>query len=382
VEVLLLSRADVAALLTIDDTIAAVERAFTMLGRGELPPPAIAGVHARGGAFHIKAAIAGDRFAAKINGNFFDAVPRIKGVIVLADATDGRPLAIMDSIEITILRTGAATAVAAKYLARRDSKTALICGCGLQGRIQLRALKRVLPIEKVFALDADRTRADAFARESGAEVVDRFVDADVVVTCTPSRSAILHQVAAGTFVAAVGADSDDKQEIAPSLMASSKVVTDVTEQCATIGDLHHAIVAGAMSRGDIHAELGEVVAGRKPGRERDDETIISIPRAWRCRTSPRRRSSTTALSRPGAKLASISRDAAATAIRRGAGRRGGGKVSRASVVQSAAAQRRLHHDGVRRLGAAVGVQHAGGSGHPGDVERARSRHRRGGNLHV
>ena len=271
-KVRLLSRRDVASLLDIDDCIAAVERAFGMLGRGEVPPPAVAGVHVPGGAFHIKAAAAGDRFAAKINGNFFDAVPRIKGIIVLADAADGRPLALMDSIEITILRTGAASAVAAKYLARRDARTALICGCGAQGHIQLEAIRRVLPsIDTVYALDADRARAEALP---GATVVDGFVDADVVVTCTPSRSAILHRVRPGTFVAAVGADSDEKQEIAPALMAASKVVTDVTEQCATIGDLHHAIAAGVMARESVHAELGEVVAGRKPGRERDDETII------------------------------------------------------------------------------------------------------------
>jgi len=273
-DVLFLSRGDVASLLDLDDCIAAVERAFAMLGRGELPPPAIAGVHAAGGAFHIKAAIAGGRFAAKINANFFDAVPRIKGVVVLADATDGTPLAVMDSIEITILRTGAATAVAAKALARRDARTALICGCGLQGRIQAKALSRVRPIERFFALDADRARAESFASEIGAEVVDAVVAADVVITCTPSRAPFLDRVAPGTFVAAVGADSEEKSEIAPALLAASKVVTDVTEQCATIGDLHHAIAAGAMTRGGVYAELGEIVAGRKPGRERDDEVIV------------------------------------------------------------------------------------------------------------
>ncbi len=268
-DVLFLSRRDVASLLDLDDCIAAVERAFAMLGRGELPPPAIAGVHADGGAFHIKAAIAGGRFAAKINANFFEAVPRIKGVIVLADATDGTPLAVMDSIEITILRTGAATAVAAKFLARPDARTALICGCGLQGRIQAKALARVRPIERLFAFDTDRTRA----AELG-EVVDEIVPADIVVTCTPSRAPFLERVAPGTFVAAVGADSEEKSEIAPALMAASKVVTDVTEQCATIGDLHHAIAAGAMTRGGVHAELGAIVAGRRLGRERGDEIIV------------------------------------------------------------------------------------------------------------
>jgi ornithine cyclodeaminase/alanine dehydrogenase-like protein (mu-crystallin family) len=267
---LLLSRNDVAALLTIEDTIAAVERAFRLLGEGSVAAPAIAGVHAAGGGFHIKAAIIGDRFAAKINSNFFEAVPRIKGVIVLADANDGRMLAVLDSIEITTLRTGAATAVAAKYLARANAKSVLVIGCGNQGRIQLRALQRVRDIDKVFAIDANSEIADAFARDTGATIVREPVDADVVITCTPSRAPILHRVASGTFVAAVGADSEQKQEIAPELMSASKVVTDITSQCETIGDLHHAIGAGARA----YAELAEIVAGTKQGRISDDETII------------------------------------------------------------------------------------------------------------
>jgi len=271
---LLLTRRDVADLLTIDDCITAVENAFRLLGRGEVPRPAIAGVHGNGGAFHIKAAIAGDRFAAKMNSNFFEAKPRIKGVIVLCDANDGRVLAVMDSIEITILRTGAATAVAAKYLARENAKTALICGCGNQGKIQARALQRVRKIDRIFAFDTNRDVAADFAEEIGAEAVPAPVWADIVITCTPSRAPFLHSVQTGTFVAAVGADSEEKQEIAPSLMASSKVVTDVTEQCRTIGDLHHAIEAGAMRAEEVYAELSEIVAGKKRGRERDDEVII------------------------------------------------------------------------------------------------------------
>src|SRR4029077_8186430 len=235
---LLLKRQEVSELLTIDDCIDAVENAFRLLGRGEVPRPAIAGVHASGGAFHIKAAIAGDRFAAKMNSNFFNATPRIKGVIVLCDATEGRVLAVMDSIEITILRTGAATAVAAKYLARENARTALICGCGNQGRIQTRALQRVRKLDRIFAFDTNRDLAAKFAEEMGAEAVPAPTWADIVVTCTPSREPFLESVQPGTFVAAVGADSEDKSEIAPKLMVSSKVVTDVTEQCATIGDLH------------------------------------------------------------------------------------------------------------------------------------------------
>jgi alanine dehydrogenase len=271
---LLLTRADVAALLTLEDCIVAVEGAFRLLGDGKVQPPAIAGVHVDGGGFHVKAAALGNRFAAKINSNFFAAVPRIKGAIALFSADDGQLLAVLDSTEITVLRTGAATAVAAGRLARQDAKSVLVIGCGIQGRVQLRALKAVRKIKRVFALDSNAAVARAFAAETGAEIVSTPVAADVVITCTPSKTAILHAVADGTFVAAVGADSHEKQELAPELLRSAKVVTDITEQCATIGDLHHAIGAGVMARSDVHAELGAIVAGHKPGRTSSDEIFV------------------------------------------------------------------------------------------------------------
>lgn len=99
---------------------------------------------------------------------------------------------------------------------------------------------------------------------------------DVIVTCTPAKKAFLlrEHVRPGAFIAAVGADSDDKGEIDPQLMRSAKVVADIREQCAAIGDLHHAIAAGAMKATDVHAELGEVVAGRKHGRASADEIFV------------------------------------------------------------------------------------------------------------
>src|SRR4051812_14257320 len=170
---LLLKRGDVAALLGIDECITAVERVFRLQGEGKTQPPGVLGIRARDGGFHIKAGLLElDRlyFAAKTNANFPQNVkrfglPLIQGVIVLCDGENGYPLALMDSIEITIQRTGAATAVAAKYLARSDSKTATICGCGNQGRISLMALARVFPLEKVFAFDSDDAQARRFASE-------------------------------------------------------------------------------------------------------------------------------------------------------------------------------------------------------------------------
>lgn len=288
---LLLTRSDVADLLDLDTCITAVEEAFRLHGEGDATT-GVLGIHVEGGGFHIKAGTLRLRrpyFAAKTNANFPNnparGLPTIQGVIVLADAELGTPLALLDSIEITTLRTGAATAVAAKYLARPDARTAAILGCGNQGRIQLKALQRVRPLTRVRLFDRDRGRAEQMARElAPALALEIHVadspaaaarDSDIVVTCTAARQAILDvgDVAAGTFVAAVGADNPDKQEIAPALLAASRVVVDVLEQAATLGDLHHAIAAGTMSRSDV-AELGQIVAGRLPGRRTAAETIV------------------------------------------------------------------------------------------------------------
>jgi ornithine cyclodeaminase/alanine dehydrogenase len=192
----------------------------------------------------------------------------------------------MDSIEITTLRTGGATGLAAKYLARSDSKKMIVCGCGNQGRISVLAIANVLQIEKVFAFDTDHGRAkhlaDDLVEELGiqVEVVTDLQTAvsqsDICVTCTPSRQPFLKAefVTPGTFVAAVGADNPEKQELEPSILRENKLVVDVLEQSATIGELHHALNANLMTRNDVYAELGEVVAGRKSGRSSADETIV------------------------------------------------------------------------------------------------------------
>jgi alanine dehydrogenase len=293
-DTLLLSRGDVAALLSLEECIPAVEEAFRLHAEGRSLPPGVLGVHAREGGFHIKAAgleLSRPYFAAKVNANFFRnaerfALPTIQGVVVLYDGENGRPLAVMDSTEVTKLRTGAATAVAAKYLARADSKVATVCGCGNQGRVQLRALAQVLPIERAYAYDRNESRAREFADELSGELrikVEAAGDlseavrrSDVCVTCTPSKKYFLNRgdVPAGAFVAGVGADNEDKQELDPRLFASNKIVVDILDQCATIGDLHHAIEAGIITRADAHAELGEIVAGRKAGRTSADEITI------------------------------------------------------------------------------------------------------------
>ena len=294
VATLVLARSDVRALLDMDSCIAAVESAFRADAEGATIPAGVLGAHVEGGGFHVKTAgLTGERafFATKTNANFpanpaRHGLPTIQGVVSLHDASDGRLLALLDSMEITVLRTAAATAVAAKRLARPDAGVVTIAGCGNQGRSQLRALARVLRVRHVHVWDADPSAAERFAEEMAAELSTPLTTvgalregtrrSDVVVTCTPSRRPIVDvdDVPAGCFVAAVGADSDDKQELAPALMARATVVVDVLEQCARIGDLHHALAAGAMTRDDVHADLAALVSGRAPGRRSPEEITI------------------------------------------------------------------------------------------------------------
>jgi ornithine cyclodeaminase/alanine dehydrogenase-like protein (mu-crystallin family) len=293
---LLLTATDIGDLLDPPTCIAAVERAFRLLGEGRAQPPALCGVAVEGGGFHVKAAVLDDEtgkpwFACKVNGNFPGnpqrrGLPTVQGAVLLVDGESGEPRALLDSGSITALRTAAATAVAARWLARPESATATLVGCGVQGRAHLAFLAAVLPaLRRVRLHDASeaarRSAGDAAAALGlVAEVVDDLAAAcrssDVCVTCTPSRQPLLgaSDVAAGAFVAGVGADHAEKQELAPALLARSTVVVDVLAQSERLGDLHHALAAGALQTTDVHAELGEVVAGRKPGRRFADEVIV------------------------------------------------------------------------------------------------------------
>ena len=290
----ILTSKDVDKLLSVEDCIAAVEEALGMWGRGEVPAPAILGVHVSGGGFHIKAASlsrARSYFAAKTNANFPPnperfGLPSIQGVIVLFDAERGIPLAVIDSIRITELRTAAGTAVAISQLSRPESKSVTLIGCGAQGRSHVRALAVVRDLERIWVTDVDPAMAQHFAAEMAgelgipvevaADLRGAAVNSDIVVTCTPSRRPLIGpgDVGPGATVAAVGADSPEKQEMDPELLASAKLVVDSLDQCAEIGDLHHAIVAGRLKKEDVYAELAAVVAGLKPGRESDEEIIV------------------------------------------------------------------------------------------------------------
>ncbi|MGH7306688.1 MAG: ornithine cyclodeaminase family protein [Candidatus Rokuibacteriota bacterium] len=292
--VLVLSRTEVLDLLSLPDCIDAVERAFRQHAEGRTLGPGVLSVSATDGGFHVKAAgLLGERsyFAAKTNANFPAnpgrfGLPTIQGMVVLADAGNGAPLAVIESGSVTALRTAAATGVAVKYLARSDARTATIVGCGVQGEMQLAAIATALPLRTVLVLDVEPARAESLAARArdglGLEVRavkdlrDALSESDVCVTCTPARRAFLMaaDVRRGTFIAAVGADAHGKQELEPALVAGSTLVVDVLEQCAEIGELQHALAAGLMTREHVHAELGQVVAGLRSGRTQPDEITI------------------------------------------------------------------------------------------------------------
>jgi ornithine cyclodeaminase/alanine dehydrogenase-like protein (mu-crystallin family) len=291
---LLLKRSEIAALMTPEDYLVAVEAGFRSYAADGWHIPAPMHILAGEGSFHAKGArIELDReyVAVKLNGNFpgnprRNGRPTIQGTVLLCDAADGSVLAVMDSIEITLGRTAAASALAARFLARNDTGCIAICGCGEQGRAQLDALRRAMPIKKALVWDLDAEKSRAFARDMETtcglevravpEVGDATLPSRVIVTATTSRTPFLTRdiVAKGTFIAAVGADSPEKSELVPDLMANATVVVDLLAQCVVMGDLHHAIAAGRMSSADVHAELGDLVVGRKPGRTDPDEITV------------------------------------------------------------------------------------------------------------
>ena len=291
---LVLTKREIASLMSLGDYVSAVEAGFRSYGNGGVDVPLPMHIRAPQGTFHAKGAcLVLDRpyVALKLNGNFAanpetNGLPTIQGVVLLCDGNDGTVLSLMDSIEITLRRTAAATSLAARFLAPVCSDSVGLFGCGIQGRAQLEALADVLPLRRVRVWDRDASKASHFARTLRASLhIDVAAVAEpqqasrtsqVIVTATTARAPFLRKdmVPPGAFIAAIGADSAEKSELAPELVAGATIVVDLLAQAATMGDLHHAIDAGVVTADDVHAELAEIVVGRKPGRLRDDETIV------------------------------------------------------------------------------------------------------------
>jgi alanine dehydrogenase len=288
--VILLPAGELRDLVDPASALAALREAYRMLADHRDDQGRSLGFAIPGGSIHVKAGLLPGShvaFAAKVNVNLPSnwharRMPTIQGLLVLADTADGRPLSIIESSTLTAVRTAATAALAATYGARAHSRIAALIGCGIQARYQLAAFRANFPLEEVRVYDIDPAKAEAFARTAGelcraVETVSKAVEgADICITCTTATAPVLTEdlPLAGCFIAAVGADNPAKQEIHPVLFRRARVLVDDLEACASGGDLFHALNAGAVKREDVHADLAELAAERKIGRESPEELVI------------------------------------------------------------------------------------------------------------
>jgi ornithine cyclodeaminase len=251
-------------------------------------PEANGEVHVKGAYLH-----GSPTYSFKVASGFYRnperGLPVSSGIVLAFSAETGELAAVLfDNGYLTELRTGAAGALAADLLARRDVRRVGMVGVGVQARYQLEALAGVRSPELVLAWGPDEPKAEAYAEEmSGRLGLDVRVagslqqaveGADVVVTATPSRDPLVRPewLAPGAHVTAVGSDMPEKQELDPSVLArADKVVADRLEACLENGEIGRAVAAGALAAADVHAELGQVAAGERPGRESDDEITVA-----------------------------------------------------------------------------------------------------------
>ncbi|MGC8816729.1 MAG: alanine dehydrogenase [Candidatus Hadarchaeum sp.] len=294
-KVLLLSKKEIEGLISMREVINAVEKAFIAkgLGKVQMPPKSYINFEKYGGDFRVMPAYLEDMDAAGVKivnvhprNPKEHRLPTVMATILLLDPKTGAPLTIMDGTLITNLRTGAGGAVAAKYLARRDSRVVAMLGAGVQARTQLLGLNEVLKIEEVRINDTNPKNASRFAAEMEEElgvetkvfprVKETVETADVIVTTTPSTKPILmnEHVRSGTHINAIGADAPGKQELDPAILLRAKVVVDDIEQAIHGGEVNVPLAKGLISRGDIYADLGEIVTKKKPGRTSHDEITV------------------------------------------------------------------------------------------------------------
>lgn len=294
-ETLLLSQQDVQASLSIPEVIQAVEEGYLAFHTGRVQQPDIVSleVPAHSGETDIKSCYnpSNETMSVKIASGFYDnerlhGLPTMLGTILLLDGRTGAPLCVMDGGLITGIRTGAAGALSARLLARRDSRTVAVLGGGGQARMQIYCLAAVMDIQTVQVYsprpeELPRYQADVEAR-TGLRVVpcatpaEAMNGADIAISTTPSTRFLVEQsmVEPGTHIVAVGADMPGKNEWDPLVFRGAKIVTDSTAQCLARGETRNAVQAGIITPDDICGEIGALLAGEKPGRENDREITI------------------------------------------------------------------------------------------------------------
>ncbi|MEF8871172.1 MAG: ornithine cyclodeaminase family protein, partial [Haloarculaceae archaeon] len=207
-------------------------------------------------------------------------LPTVMGTMIYSDPETALPLAILDGTTLTRLRTGAAAAVATRYLAREDATTLGLVGAGIQAYSQLEAIAEVRDIQQVVVADVDRDAIAALIERYGDDFaihegpVVEAASCDIVSTTTPVRKPIVDAVASRTHVNAMGADAAGKHEIADDVLADAKIVIDDYEQCTHSGEINVPWSEGILSDDDLHGELGAIVAGKQPGRTAEDGVTV------------------------------------------------------------------------------------------------------------
>lgn len=288
---------EIEALLTMEDAIAAVEEGFRQLALGNvlLPQRLRVSLALYGGWGAAMPAYVGgtiDGLGLKLvtlyaNNPDRHGLAAIQATLLLLDPRTGQLLAVMDAAELTALRTGAASGVATRYLARADATTAAIFGAGVQGRAQLAAICAVRPIRQAWVLDRRPEAAAAFAVEMSSrlglkvepaqDVQAAVAAADVIVTATTSHEPLFdgRWLRPGVHINGVGSHSPAARELDTVTIQRAKVVADQTSAClAETGDLILPIREGALTETHVHAQLGEIIAGLRPGRTADDEITL------------------------------------------------------------------------------------------------------------
>jgi alanine dehydrogenase len=207
----------------------------------------------------------------------------VMAIIILNDPKTGIPLALMDGTWITALRTGATSAVATKYLARKDAKTLGVVGAGFQAITQITAISKVKKLKEILVYDIREEAVEKLAKILAKEKIkikkaslEEVCQKDILVTATPAREPIIKKewIKPGTHINAIGADAEGKQELDPEILKIAKIVVDNFEQASHSGEINVPLSKGLIKKENIFGELGEIVAGKKPGRENEDEITI------------------------------------------------------------------------------------------------------------
>jgi alanine dehydrogenase len=293
---LLLQERDIKEILTMDMVIDAVERGFKEEGMGRVQMPSKTYLYygKHNGDVRCMPCYLEDSDISAIkvvnvhpgNRELF-GLPTVMATILLIDTCNGILKSVMGGTWLTAMRTGAASGVATKYLARPDSKVVGMVGTGVQARTQLMALREVMSeIEEVRVTDIKKDMRENFAEIMGKmlkleitpveQVKDAVVGSDIVVATVPTREPVIkgHWVDDGAHVLAVGADAPGKEEFSADIWSRAKIVVDDWKQASHSGDINVAISKGLITRKNIWAELGEIVAGKKEGRTSRTEITI------------------------------------------------------------------------------------------------------------